>query len=151
MNEVTSFFREILPVRIEIEWGAAVSLVGTAFCYVVGGWDKLIEALLIAMMIDYISGVLAAYINPMQQLNSQRGFRGICKKLMILLLVTLAHLIDFTTGQDLLIRSAVIWFFLGNEGLSIIENAAKAGLPIPTKLKTSLEQLSLEKTEVMQK
>lgn len=150
MNEVINFFREILPVRIEIEWGVAVSLVGTVFCYVVGGWDGVMEALLFAMAIDYVSGMLAAYINPLQQLNSQRGFRGICKKIMILLLVALAHFLDQATHQEI-IRSAVIWFFLGNEGLSIIENAAKAGLPIPDSLKNSLEQLNHQKAEVMQK
>ncbi|TWH49578.1 holin family protein [Sporomusa sp. KB1] len=150
MNEVINFFREILPVKMEMEWGAAVSIVGTVFCYVVGGWDGLIEALVFAIGIDYVSGMLAAYINPDSQLNSQRGFRGICKKIMILLLVVLAHFLDQATHQEV-IRTAVIWFFLGNEGLSIIENAAKAGLPIPDSLKNSLEQLNHQKAEVMQK
>jgi toxin secretion/phage lysis holin len=135
---------------MEMEWGAAVSIVGTVFCYVVGGWDGLIEALVFAIGIDYVSGMLAAYINPDSQLNSQRGFRGICKKIMILLLVVLAHFLDQATHQEV-IRTAVIWFFLGNEGLSIIENAAKAGLPIPDSLKNSLEQLNHQKAEVMQK
>lgn len=150
MNEVINFFREILPVKIEMEWGAAVSVVGTVFCYVVGEWDGLIEALVFAIGIDYVSGMLAGYINPDSQLNSQRGFRGICKKIMIMLLVALAHFLDQATHQEI-IRSAVIWFFLGNEGLSIIENAAKAGLPIPDNLKNSLEQLNHQKAEVMQK
>lgn len=150
MNELCSFIREMIPVRMQIEWGGAVSVIGTAFCYVMGAWDGVLEALIFAMVIDYISGVLAAYINPNSQLNSQRGFRGICKKIMILLLVSLAHFLDQAT-QQAVIHSAVVWFFIGNEGLSIVENAAKAGVPIPQKLKNSLEQLQQEKTEVMMK
>ena len=98
------------------------------------------------MIIDYISGVLAAYVYPAPRLNSQRGFRGICKKIMILLLVCLAHFIDVATGQEI-VCTAVTWFFLGNEGLSVIENAAKMGLPIPSKLKAALEQLATEKNK----
>ena len=142
--------KDILPVRVQIEWGGVMSAVGTAFCYVVGAWDGVMEALVFAMVIDYISGMIAAYINPDSKLNSQRGFRGICKKIMILLLVSLAHFLDQATNQQL-IHSAVVWFFLGNEGLSIIENAAKAGIPVPEKLKSSLEQLNHQKSEVMTK
>lgn len=147
LNEITDFFREIAPVRMQIEWGTVVSVIGTAFCFLEGAWDGVIEALIVAMAIDYVSGILAAYINPDSKLNSQKGFRGICKKIMILLLVALAHFIDQSTHQEI-VRTAACWFFLGNEGLSIIENAAKAGIPIPGKLRSSLEQLSNEKMEV---
>jgi len=143
LNEVISFFREIAPVKVQVEWGMVVSFIGTAFSYALG-WDGVLEALVFAMVLDYISGILAAYINPNMALNSQRGFRGICKKIMILLLVSLAHFIDQALGQAI-VHSVVIWFFLGNEGLSIIENAAKAGIPIPGKLRDTLEQLSSEK------
>lgn len=151
VNGVVEFFRVNLPVRTEIEWGAAVSFLGTAFCYLVGGWDALIEALLVAMVIDYITGLMAARINPALKLSSRRGGRGILKKVMILSLIALAHIIDNVLGQNLLIRSAVTWFYLGNEGLSIIENAANSGLPIPRGLKNSLEQLIQEKMEVRTK
>ena len=144
MNEVCNFIKDFIPGKMQFEWGGAVSVIGTAFCYVVGAWDGVLEALIFAMVIDYISGVLAAYINPNSKLNSQRGFRGICKKIMILLLVALAHFLDQAT-QQAVIHSAVIWFFIGNEGLSIVENAAKAGVPVPQKLKDSLEQLHQEK------
>jgi toxin secretion/phage lysis holin len=143
LTELMHFFRELIPGRTQIEWGAVVSTAGTAFSYVCG-WDGMLEALVFAMVIDYISGVLAAYINPHMALNSQRGFRGICKKIMILLLVSLAHFMDQAMGAQI-VHSAVIWFFFGNEGLSIIENAAKAGIPIPAKLRDTLEQLSSEK------
>ena len=92
----------------------------------------------------HVSGIIAAYVNPEMALNSQKGFKGICKKITILILVSLAHFIDLATSQNF-IHIVVTWFFLGNEGLSIVENAAKIGVPIPAKLKKSLEQLSNEK------
>ena len=140
MNSLLAFFQEIAPSGGQIGWGTAVSCIGTVFSYLIG-WNDVIEALLVAMAIDYMTGILAAYINPNMQLSSQRGFRGICKKIVILLLVALAHELDRATGQPA-IQSLVVWFFLGNEGLSIVENAAKAGLPIPSKLKDTLEQLT---------
>ena len=114
IEAVINFFREMAPAGPEIEWGAAVSCGGTIFSYLVG-WNTVIEALLVAMAIDYITGILAAYINPNMQLNSQRGFKGICKKIVILLLVALAHELDRATGQPA-VQSLVVWFFLGNEG-----------------------------------
>lgn len=145
LNEIYNFIREIAPVRMQVEWGAAVSIIGTVFCYLVGGWDGLIEALIIAMILDYISGVIAAYLNPDKKLNSQKGFAGILKKIMILLMVATAHFVDYATGQEVMIRSVVILFFLGNEGLSILENSANAGLPVPNGLKESLEQFTKNK------
>lgn len=145
INMVIDFFREMALSSEEIEWGATVSIIGTLISNMIG-WDDVVEALLVAMAIDYITGVLAAYINPGLALNSQKGFRGICKKITILLLVALAHEIDKATGQPA-VQSLVVWFFLGNEGLSIVENASKAGLPIPKKLRDTLEQLT-DTTEV---
>jgi toxin secretion/phage lysis holin len=147
LNEVYAFIKDLIPLRTQIEFGAIISAIGTVFCYVVGPWDGALEALVFAMAIDYISGIMAAYINSGSQLNSQKGFRGICKKIMILLLVSLAHFLDQATGQ-VIIHSAAIWFFLGNEGLSIVENSAKAGIPIPDKLKNSLEQLNHQREEM---
>lgn len=143
MNSVLEFFRSFAPVDIELEWGSITAAVGTALTCLLG-WSDMMEALLIAMVIDYITGILAAYINPNLALNSQKGLKGICKKIMIILLVALAHELDKITGQPA-IQSVVLWFFLGNEGLSITENAAKAGLPIPQPLRDTLEQLSQQK------
>lgn len=143
LNEITVFFRGLIPTQVQIEWGAIASAVGTLCSYILG-WNSVLEALIFAMGIDYLSGLMAAYINPRMKLDSRKGFRGIAKKVMILLLVSLAHFIDRATGQNI-IQLAVIWFFLGNEGLSIIENAANAGLPVPKKLKDTLEQLAKEK------
>ena len=94
--------------------------------------------------VDYLSGLLAAYINPNMKLDSRRGFRGIGKKIMILLLVSLAHFADRATGQTI-VQTIAIWFFLGNDGLSILEIAANAGVPVPERLKKTLEQLKSEK------
>ena len=142
-NELTVFLRGLIPTQVQIEWGAIASAVGTLCSYMLG-WNSVLEALIFAMGIDYLSGLMAAYINPRMKLDSRKGFRGIAKKVMILLLVSLAHFIDRETGQNI-IQLAVIWFFLGNEGLSIIENAANAELPVPKKLKDTLEQLAKEK------
>jgi toxin secretion/phage lysis holin len=146
MNEIISFFRDFVPVRVQFEWGAVVSMVGTAFSFAFGSLDGVLEALIYAMVIDYMSGIMAAYVNPDLALNSQKGLLGICKKIMILMLVSMAHIIDAAFGQAM-VYSVVLWFFIGNEGLSIIENAAKAGVPIPAKLRDTLEQLSHEKKE----
>ena len=140
-----NFFREIAPSQTEILVGSTVSAFGTVFCYLFGCWDRLIEALLVAMVLDYASGVIAAYLNPNKKLNSQKGFAGILKKIMILVMVATAHFVDYATGQEVMIRSVVILFFLGNEGLSILENSANAGLPVPNSLKESLEQFTKNK------
>lgn len=145
IDAVVSFWRALLPVESEVEWGVAVSCAGTCFSYLIG-WDTVIELLVLTMIIDYITGVFAAYINPNLVLNSRKGFKGILKKIVILMLVALAHKLDQATGQST-IQSLVVWFFIGNEGLSILENAGKAGLPIPAKLRNTLEQLMIEKGE----
>lgn len=149
MNSLLAFFHEMAPSGHQIGWGTAISCIGTGFSYLIG-WNDVIEALLVAMAIDYITGILAAYINPNLALNSQKGFKGICKKIVILLLVALAHELDRATGQPA-VQSLVVWFFLGNEGLSIVENAAKAGLPIPGKLRATLEQLTDKNERTVQK
>ena len=143
MNEFFGIIRGIIPTQIQFEWGGIVATLGTAFSYLCG-WDRSIEALLWLMVLDYISGIMAAYINTNMTLDSRKGYKGIVKKVMILVLVSLAHFMDSATGQ-LIAQTVVVWFFIGNEGLSIIENASKAGLPVPEKLKETLEQLKEQK------
>ena len=105
------------------------------------------EALLVLMGMDYVTGLLAAKVNPkLGGWSSKVGFRGICKKVLILSIVALAHFISDLTGGEAA-RVLVIWFFIGNEGLSIIENAANSGVPVPKKLRDTLEQLKNEKDE----
>ena len=143
--DVWTMARAWMPTGIERQVGAAASAAGTMVSYFLG-WSDAIEALLCMMVIDYITGLLAAYINPALKLDSRIGFRGICKKILILLLIVLSHELEKATGIPA-IETAVVWFFIGNEGLSIIENSAKAGIPIPAKLRNTLKQLSDKKGE----
>lgn len=131
------------PTGTEWQVGTVTAAAGAAVSHFLG-WDDALEALCVFMILDYVTGVLAAYISPALRLNSSRGLKGICKKIMILLLVVLAHELERASGVPA-VQSVVVWFFIGNEGLSIIENAAKAGVPIPNKLRETLEQLSSEK------
>lgn len=141
--DILSILRSWIPTGTEAQVGTATGAGGALVSYFLG-WDDAMEVLLVLMILDYITGLLAAYINPNLQLNSNRGFKGICKKIMILLLIVLAHELEKATGIPA-VQSVVVWFFIGNEGLSIIENAAKAGVPIPAKLRDTLEQLQSEK------
>lgn len=106
--------------------------------WLIGGYDTMMIALLLFMIIDYLSGVMCAVIN--KKLSSKIGFKGIFKKIMIILLVGITNLLWQATGIDGL-RYIVISFYLANEGISIIENASILGLPVPKKVKDVLEQL----------
>lgn len=108
-----------------------------------GGTDGFLCTLTMFVVIDYITGVMVAILQ--RQLNSDIGFQGIFKKVLIFILVGCAHMIDFyLIGDTNTVRTAVIFFYISNEGISILENAAKIGLPIPQKLKNILEQLKKE-------
>lgn len=141
MDNFFSAVRDMFPVRTE--W--LVGTIGAGMTYLFGPWNDILATLIVFMIFDYFTGIFAAYINPNLALNSEKGFKGILKKIMILLLVALAHCLDRILGQSI-IMEAVTGFFIANEGLSILENSAKAGLPIPQKLKNALEQLTNEKT-----
>lgn len=141
--DVLSVLRSWIPTGTETQVGAATGAGGAIVSYFLG-WNEALEALLVLMVIDYMTGLMAAYICPDLKLNSARGLRGICKKIMILMLVVLAHELEKATGVPA-VQSVVTWFFIGNEGLSVIENAAKAGIPVPAKLRDTLEQLQTEK------
>ena len=140
---VFDVLRSWIPTGTEVQIGSITSAIGAVLTYFTG-WNDALEALLTLMVIDYATGLLAAYINPDLKLDSHKGFRGICKKIVIILLVVLAHELERASGVHA-VQSVVVWFFIGNEGLSIIENAAKAGIPVPQKLRATLEQLSSEK------
>lgn len=108
--------------------------------YFVGGCDGLLYGLVTFMVIDYITGVMCAIVD--KKLSSAVGFKGICRKVLILLLVGMANILDvYVIGDGSVLRSAVISFYLSNEGVSLLENAAHLGLPLPEKLKAVLEQL----------
>ena len=105
-----------------------------------GGNDGFIYALLAFVVIDYITGIMCAIAD--KELSSEVGFKGICKKVLIFALVGIGNLLDiYILGQAGILRNVVIFFYLSNEGVSILENASHLGLPIPEKLKEILKQL----------
>lgn len=108
--------------------------------YYLGGCDGLIYALTAFVVVDYLTGVMCAIAD--KKLSSEVGFKGICRKVLIFLLVGVANIIDVQViGQVGILRTAVIFFYLSNEGVSLLENAGHLGLPIPSQLKEVLEQL----------
>lgn len=113
------------------------SAVGGWLGYFLGGCDGLLYALIAFVVIDYITGVMCAIIN--KQLSSEVGFKGIFRKVLIFLLVGIANIIDVQViGTGAVLRTAVIFFYISNEGVSLLENAGHLGLPIPEKIKTVL-------------
>ena len=123
------------------EFRLSATIVGTAISEWVGGLDGLLEALIIFVVIDYVTGVFCAVVE--KKLSSTVGFKGIFQKCLIVLLVGMANAVDehILGGTEHLLRTAVIFFYLSNEGISILENAARLGLPIPDKLKDFLTQI----------
>ena len=108
--------------------------------YFLGGWDGLLYALIAFVAIDYVTGVMCAISN--HTLSSEVGFKGICRKVLIFLLVGIGSILDaHVIGSGSVLRTAVIFFYISNEGVSILENAAHLGLPVPEKIKVVLEQL----------
>ena len=108
--------------------------------YFLGGCDGLLVALVVFAVVDYITGVMCAVAD--KKLSSMVGFMGICRKVLIFTLVGIANVVDVNViGDGSILRTAVIFFYLSNEGVSLLENAAHLGLPIPEKLKEVLEQL----------
>lgn len=114
--------------------------VGGWLGYFLGGYDGLLYALIVFMAADYITGVMCAAAD--KKLSSEVGFKGICRKVLILMLVGIANLLDVQViGTGAVLRTAVIFFYLSNEGVSLLENAVHLGLPIPERLKEILVQL----------
>lgn len=108
--------------------------------YFLGGCDGLLYALLAFVVADYLTGVMCA-IND-KTLSSEVGFKGICRKVLIFILVGIANILDVqVVGTGSVLRTAIIFFYISNEGVSLLENAGHLGLPIPEKLKAVLEQL----------
>lgn len=111
--------------------------------YFLGGCDGLLYALLAFVAVDYVTGVMCA-IND-KTLSSEVGFRGICRKVLIFILVGIANILDVQIiGTGSVLRTAIIFFYISNEGISLLENAGRLELPIPEKLKLVLEQLHNE-------
>lgn len=114
--------------------------VGGWLGWFLGGCDGLLYALIAFVVIDYITGVMCAIAD--KKLSSATGFKGICRKVLIFLMVGIAHILDVNIiGSGSVLRTAAVFFYISNEGVSIMENAAHLGLPVPVKLKEVLEQL----------
>ena len=114
--------------------------VGGWLGYFLGGCDGLLIALVAFVAIDYITGIMCAVAD--KSLSSEGGFKGICRKVLSFLLVGIANILDVQViGMGSVLRTAVIFFYLSNEGVSLLENAAHLGLPVPEKIKNVLEQL----------
>lgn len=118
----------------------AFTALGGFLGWFLGGMDGFLYALIAFAVIDYITGVLCAISD--KTLSSEVGFKGICRKVLIFTLVGIGNIVDvYVLGEIGALRTAVIFFYLSNEGVSLLENAAHLGLPIPEKLKEVLEQL----------
>lgn len=137
----TKIYKEEKTVK---EFWNAVQFVFTAvggwLGYFLGGCDGLLIALVMFVVMDYISGVMCAIAD--KTLSSEVGFRGICRKVLIFVLVGIANILDVQViGTGSVLRTAIVFFYISNEGISLLENAGYLGLPIPEKIKTVLEQL----------
>lgn len=125
--------------HMENMFKTSVAVLGTVGSYLYGGWSPLLLMLLSFVVLDYITGVLAAFKEG--NLSSKVGFRNIPKKIMIFALVAVGHLIDGALGESHIVRDSVIFFYLANEAISILENAGRTGLPVPEVLKNAITAL----------
>ena len=122
------------------------AVIGGWIGWLLGGWDGFLYALVAFVVTDYLTGLMAAVVE--KKLSSEVGFRGIFKKILIFMLVGIGSILDRQIiGDGSVLRTAVIFFYISNEGISIIENAGRIGLPIPQKLKDILEQLKTKENE----
>ena len=130
--------------RLDVIFKSIVAGAGAVTGYLYGGWDTLLQVLLIFVIVDYLTGIIAGGTNG--KLSSKVGFRGILKKVLIFIIVAVAHWVDVAVGVALgedvaIFRNATIFFYLANELLSITENAGEMGVPIPEKLMNAVEIL----------
>lgn len=139
-EQTINFISSLIPTRLETIVGGGVAFVGVLMQHLFGEYSETFETLLILMVIDYITGISAACINPNMKLDSGKCGTGALKKVVILLVISAVYRIDLI-GQTMA-KDVVMLFFIGREGLSILENAANCGLPIPQKLKDTLAQFT---------
>lgn len=128
--------------KMEKIFNSLVALIATFFTYLFGGWDLALKILITFMILDYITGVIYAYV--IKTLNSEIGFKGLIKKCMILAVLVVGVALDRMLGNDgtWVFRTLVCYFYIANEGISLLENISNLGVPIPNKIKNALEQLN---------
>lgn len=131
---------------MEKVFNSTVAIVATFFTYLFGGWDAAIGILIVFMCLDYATGVIVAYQNNL--LDSEVGFKGLVKKFMILVILIVAVMLDrlMNTGTWVF-RTLVCYFYIANEGISLLENVSNLGVKIPDKLKDALVQLNKDESE----
>lgn len=117
---------------------AAFALLGGAITAFLGGWDLALQVLVLFVVLDYLVGLIAAWTE--KALDSRIGFRGIAKKILLFVPIAICYALDQVLGQEIL-RSLAIFFYIANEGLSIIENLGRAGVPVPDALGDALKQM----------
>lgn len=115
------------------------SFLFTSLIYLLGGWDIALQSLLVVIVLDYLTGISKSYVS--NKLNSNKGLKGIVKKLSMLCMVAIATIVDRIAGETGLIRTLIIYYLVSNEGLSIIENLGEMNILVPKVLKDKLEQL----------
>lgn len=126
---------------MEKYFNTLVAVVATFFTYIFGSWDLALQVLIVFMILDYGTGVLYAFLN--NQLNSEVGFKGLVKKMMILVVLIIGVMVDRISGTgNWVFRTLVAYFYIANEGISLLENVGNIGIPIPNKLRNALEQLN---------
>ena len=126
--------------KIQVAFNAAATVLGAALGFLFGEVTGLFWALLAFMALDYVTGVVIAVIN--KKLSSEVGFKGLAKKFLILVFVAVGHILDaYVLGDAAVAMTAVMIFYIANEGVSLIENAALLGLPVPQKIQDILEQI----------
>ena len=130
--------------NMEKVFNTAVAILATFFTYLFGGWDLALKILITFMVLDYVTRVIYAYV--IKTLNSEVGFRGLIKKCMILAVLIVGVELDrmLGNGGTWVFRTLVAYFYIANEGISLLENISNLGVPIPNKIKTALEQLNNE-------
>ena len=125
---------------------SVIAIIATAFTFLFGDWDTVVIVLIGFMVLDYVTGVLVAYIN--KKISSEIGLKGLTKKFMIILILIGAVMLDRLMNIGTwMFRTLVCYFYIANEGISLLENAGNLGLPIPDKLKEALEQLQNKESE----
>lgn len=126
--------------RLDMIFKTIIAGAGAVTGYLYGGWSVLLQVLLVFVIIDYLTGMVASGLKG--ELNSKIGFKGIIKKVMIFVIVAVAHMVDKAIGGEMsMLMDATIFFYIANELLSITENAGKIGIPIPEKLLNAVEVL----------
>ena len=131
---------------MEKVFNSVVAVVATFFTYLFGGWDVALSILIIFMVLDYLTGVIYAY--TIQALNSEVGFKGLIKKCMILVVLIIGVMLDRILGNGTWVfRTLVCYFYIANEGISLLENISNLGVPIPSKIRNALEQLNKDDEE----